>query len=115
MSNFLCCQATKENKEHEYYANILGIRRERTAFYLRESPRRSIPTRQVVTTDQTTGQRANIINLTDTILEEGEAAGASQGGDTSQAPQVKTLKTPNIGRSSPQKRRREDDDGDGTF
>ena len=115
MSNFLRRQATKENREREYYANILGIRRERAAPYPRESPRRRTPTRQSATTDD---PRANIIDLTAPILEESEAAGASHGGDTSQAPQapqVETSENPNIGRSSPQKRRREDDEADGTF
>jgi hypothetical protein len=111
MTNFLRRQASKENKEREYYANVLGIRTERPAPYPRESPRRRTPTRQSATADD---PRANIIDLTDTILEEGEAAGASQG-DTSQAPQVEITENPDIGRSSPQKRRREDDDVDGTF
>ena len=107
MSNlFLHRQARKEKKEYEYYANVLGIWTERPAPYRQESPRRSTPTRQSATTDD---PRANIIDLTDTILEEGEAAGVSQGGDTFQAPQVETSETSNIGRSSPQKRRREDD------
>ena len=111
MTNFLRRQASKENKEREYYANVLGIRTERPVPYPRESPRRRTSTRQSATADD---PRANIIDLTDTILEEGEAAGAFQG-DTSQAPQVEITENPNIGRSSPQKRRREDDDVDGTF
>jgi hypothetical protein len=102
MSDFLLRQARKERKERQYYTRVLGIRRERPAPYRRESPRRSTPTGQVQTTDQ-----SSAIDVTSATLGEAGASDAPQG-------QAEISEIPNVGRSSPQKRRREDDD-DGTF